>query len=61
MNLGPYAAFILGAYAVALATVAGLVAWVTLDYRAQRRVLDEFESRGVARRSNRDRRETAVS
>jgi len=44
-------AFIVGAYAAAAAVVAALVAWVTLDYRAQSVKLAEFESRGIARRS----------
>jgi heme exporter protein D len=42
-------AFIVGAYAAAIAVVAALVAWVTLDYRAQSAKLAEFESRGIAR------------
>jgi heme exporter protein D len=51
MNLGPHAAFILAAYAAAVAVVAGLVAWVVLDFRAQKRVLGDLESHGVTRRS----------
>jgi heme exporter protein D len=51
MNLGPYSAFILGAYAVAFGTIGALIAWVMLDYRAQKRILDEFEMRGIVRRS----------
>ena len=51
MNLGPHAGFILAAYAIALAVVAGLVAWVVLDHRAQLRVLDDLEQAGVTRRS----------
>jgi heme exporter protein D len=51
VNLGPYAGFILLAYAVALAVVAAMVAWVVADHRAQRRVLRELEARGVTRRS----------
>ena len=55
MTLGPHADFIVAAYAVALFVVAGLVAWVTLDYSAQRRMLVDLEERGVTRRSERDR------
>jgi heme exporter protein D len=51
MNLGPHAAFILAAYAAAVAVVAGLVAWVVLDFRAQKRVLGDLEAHGVTRRS----------
>jgi heme exporter protein D len=51
MSLGPHADFIVAAYAVALAVVIGLVAWVVLDYSEQRRVLDDLEERGAKRRS----------
>jgi heme exporter protein D len=51
MNLGPHAAFIIVSYAAAVAVVTGLVAWVLLDFRAQRRALGELESHGVTRRS----------
>jgi len=53
MNLGPHAEFIIAAYALALFVVAGLVAWVILDYAAQRRILGDLEERGVTRRSQR--------
>ncbi len=52
MNLGPHAAFILAAYAAATAVVAGLIAWVWLDFRAQKRVLGDLEAHGVTRRSD---------
>jgi heme exporter protein D len=51
MTLGPHAPFILAAYAVAMAIVAGLIAWVILDYRTQRRLLADLDARGVVRRS----------
>lgn len=51
MNLGPYASFILAAYAAALVVVAGLIAWVALDFRAQKRLLGDLEAHGVTRRS----------
>ncbi len=54
MNLGPHADFIVAAYAVAAFVVAALVAWVTLDYAAQRRILGDLEERGVTRRSARE-------
>ena len=51
MNLGPHAAFVIAAYAAAILVVGGLVAWVWLDFRAQRRVLGDLEAHGVTRRS----------
>ncbi len=51
MTLGPHAPFIIAAYTVAVVIVAGLIAWVRLDYRTQRRLLAELDARGVVRRS----------
>ena len=51
MHLGPYAAFILAAYAATIGVIAGLVGWVIVDFRAQKRVLGELEAHGVTRRS----------
>ena len=51
MNLGPHAAFIIASYAAAAAVVAGLIAWVIIDFRAQRRALGDLEAHGVTRRS----------
>jgi heme exporter protein D len=53
MNLGPHTDFIVAAYAATVIVVAVLVAWVALDYAAQRRILSELEDRGVTRRSQR--------
>jgi heme exporter protein D len=53
VNLGPHADFIVAAYAVTVFVIALLVAWVVLDYSAQRRVLGDLEGRGVTRRSQR--------
>jgi len=53
MNLGPHAAFIVIAYAAALAIVAGLVGWVVLDRRQLTRMLDVLEAQGLTRRSGR--------
>ena len=58
MNLGPHADFIIAAYAMAVLVVLGLIAWVLLDYRAQRRNLDSLEARGVTRRSERTSKAT---
>jgi heme exporter protein D len=43
--------FIVGSYAAAFVVIAGLIAWVMLDFRAQRRALADLEMRGLARRS----------
>jgi heme exporter protein D len=51
--------FIAAAYAAGMVVIAALIAWVTLDYRAQRRVLAELETQGVTRRSAPARAETA--
>ncbi len=53
MNLGPHADFIVASYAVTVFVVAALVAWIVLDYSAQRRILGDMEDRGVTRRSRR--------
>ncbi|HTS39051.1 MAG TPA: heme exporter protein CcmD [Xanthobacteraceae bacterium] len=53
MNLGPHAAFIEIAYAAAAIIIIALIAWIALDYRAQRRNLSGLEARGVTRRSER--------
>jgi heme exporter protein D len=53
MTLGPYAVFIVSAYATALVVIVGLIVWVAADYAAQKRVLGELEARGVKRRSKR--------
>ena len=54
MNLGPHAAFIVSAYAAAIAIVALLVAWVAVDRWRLNRTLDELEAQGVTRRSERE-------
>ena len=51
MNLGAHASVIIAAYAVAIILTAALIAWVALDYRAQRRILGDLEERGITRRS----------
>jgi heme exporter protein D len=53
MNLGPYAAFILGAYGAAALIVTAMGAWVVVDHRRQARALADLEARGVTRRSDR--------
>jgi heme exporter protein D len=56
MDLGPHAAFIVSAYAAAVAIVAVLVLWVLLDRRRLARALGELEASGVTRRSEREER-----
>jgi heme exporter protein D len=51
--LGPHADFIIGAYAVAICVVAGLIVWVLVDHRVQRKALADMETRGVKRRARR--------
>ena len=51
MNAANHMGFIVASYAAAIAIVGILIAWVTLDYRAQRRGLADLEMRGVTRRS----------
>ncbi|HEY2134537.1 MAG TPA: heme exporter protein CcmD [Xanthobacteraceae bacterium] len=51
MDLGPHAIFIIAAYAAAIGVVAALVAWVMIDFRAQKRMLGDLEAHGVTRRS----------
>lgn len=51
--LGHNASFIVAAYLIAALIIVGLIAWVLLDYQAQRRALGEMEKRGVKRRSRR--------
>ena len=53
MDLGPHAVFIWAAYATVAAVLAALAAWLVLDGRHQRQLVDELEARGVRRRSQR--------
>ena len=43
---GAHAGFILAAYAVTAAVLVGVVAWVVLDGRRQRRRIADLEARG---------------
>ena len=51
MEDGNHLVFIIAAYGAGCGVVAALIAWVTLDYHAQRRTLAELETQGAARRS----------
>ena len=52
--LGPYAAFIVGSYAIVTVVVLVLIGWVVSDYRRQQASLRDLEARGVTRRSGRE-------
>jgi len=45
MDLGPHADFIIAAYLIAIIVVGGLIAWVVLDYRAQKVILADLAFR----------------
>ena len=51
LDLGPHAAFIIGAYAVTFIAVTALAIFIVEDDRKQRRLLAELERRGIRRRS----------
>jgi heme exporter protein D len=51
MQATAYIGFIGAAYGASIIVIGALIAWVTLDYRMQRRILAEFEAQGVSRRS----------
>jgi heme exporter protein CcmD len=46
--------FIVAAYAAGVMVVVALIAWVMLDYRWQRRILAELETKGLSRHSARE-------
>jgi heme exporter protein CcmD len=46
--------FIATAYGAGVVVIAALIAWVMLDYRLQRRILAELETKGVSRHSARE-------
>ena len=50
-DFGPHASFIWWSYFWVALGLAGLIAWIVLDGRKQRRLLSELEAQGVTRRS----------
>jgi heme exporter protein D len=48
---GAHAGFIVAAYLLTAAVLVGVVAWIVLDGRNQRRRIADLEARGVRRRS----------
>ena len=53
--------FIAASYAAAVLVIGALVAWVALDYRAQRRTLADLELQGFSRGSGATRPAQTVS
>ena len=53
MSLGPYASFIVAAYALVALVLAMLIGWIAIDYRNQTQRLRELDQSGVVRRSGR--------
>jgi heme exporter protein D len=47
----PYGGFILAAYLLTAVVLIGLLVWIVLDGRTQRRRLAELDARGIRRRS----------
>ncbi|MBA8899860.1 MULTISPECIES: heme exporter protein CcmD [unclassified Phyllobacterium] len=43
--------FVLASYGVSIVVLVALVGWILIDQQAQRRALQELETRGVRRRS----------
>ena len=52
-SLGPYASFIVTAYALVAAVVLILIVWIMADYRHQKARLRDLEASGAVRRSGR--------
>ena len=53
MSLGPYASFIVTAYALVALVLAILIGWIAADYRNQTLRLRALEESGMVRRSGR--------
>jgi heme exporter protein D len=49
--MGPHAAYIFAAYALTVATIAGLIAWLMIEGRGYERRIKDLEARGIKRRS----------
>jgi heme exporter protein D len=46
--------FVAAAYGAGIVVIVALIAWVMFDYRLQRRILAELETKGISRRSARE-------
>ena len=53
IDLGKHAFFIWMSYGVVFASLVGVVIWLVWDGKKQQALLDDFEARGVRRRSDR--------
>jgi len=53
IDLGKHAVFIWASYGVVFGAVMGIVIWLFRDGKKQQSLLDEFEARGIRRRSAR--------
>jgi heme exporter protein D len=56
MELGPHSTFIVAAYAATLVIVGALIAWILRDYARLRHTMTDLEKRGIARRSQREKK-----
>ena len=54
-SLGPYASFIVSAYALVIAVVVVMIGWIAIDYQRQQRQLRDLQAQGTMRRSERAR------
>jgi heme exporter protein D len=54
MQATAHIGFIVAAYGASAVVIVALIAWVMFDYRLQRRILAELETKGVSRRSARE-------
>ncbi len=52
----PHFGFILAAYIAGFVVFSGLLLWIILDYKKQRRLLNILEASGARRRSESDRK-----
>jgi heme exporter protein D len=53
MQATAHIGFIVAAYGAGAVVIVALISWVMFDYRLQRRILAELETKGVSRRSAR--------
>lgn len=51
LDLGTHSTFIVASYAITILVALGLIVWIRIDFKRQKRVLGELERRGVSRRS----------
>ena len=57
-SLGPYASFIVSAYALVIAVVIVMIGWIAIDYQRQQRQLRDLQAQGTTRRSEQRARTT---